>query len=59
MAKLFSKKHKYEISPNQELYAYGVGNIVSSFFGGFPACVGLSRCVIVEDVGGKTQVIFK
>ncbi|RNA41964.1 solute carrier family 26 member 10-like [Brachionus plicatilis] len=56
MAKLFAKKHKYEISPNQELISYGVGNIVSSFFSGFPSCVGLSRCVIVEDVGGRTQV---
>ncbi|CAF0955390.1 unnamed protein product [Brachionus calyciflorus] len=56
MAKLFAKKHKYEISANQELVAYGIGNIVSSFFSGFPACVGLSRCVILDGVGGKTQV---
>jgi MFS superfamily sulfate permease-like transporter len=33
-----------------------VGNVVSSFFSGFPACVGLSRCVILDDVGGRTQV---
>lgn len=56
MAKLFSNKHKYDINPNQELYAYGIGNIASSFFGGFPSCVGLSRCVIVDSVGGRTQV---
>lgn len=75
MAKLFAKKHKYEIKANQvssikhtaaylslifyflkELFAYGVGNIVIAFFRGFPACVGLSRCVILDGVGGKTQV---
>jgi MFS superfamily sulfate permease-like transporter len=39
----------------KELLAYGVGNIVSGFFQGFPACVGLSRCVILDSVGGKTQ----
>jgi len=58
MAKLFAKKHKYEIKANQELFAYGVGNIVIAFFRGFPACVGLSRCVILDSVGGKTQVNF-
>ena len=56
MAKLFAKKYNYEIRPNQELFAYGVGNVVVSFFNGFPACVGLSRCVILDGVGGKTQV---
>jgi MFS superfamily sulfate permease-like transporter len=40
----------------KELFAYGVGNIVSSFFGGFPGCVGLSRCVIFDGVGGRSQV---
>ena len=41
----------------QELLAYGIGNIIISFFSGFPGCVGLSRTVIFDDVGGQTQVI--
>jgi MFS superfamily sulfate permease-like transporter len=85
MARLFAKKHKYEIKPNQviilfkvklkkytplkiktksinkqkfskELFAYGVINIVASAFKGFPGCVSLSRCVILDGVGGRTQV---
>jgi hypothetical protein len=56
MAKLFATKYKYQISPNQELFAYAVGNIVTAFFNGFPACVALSRCAVVEGTGGKTQV---
>ncbi len=56
MAKLFATKYKYQISPNQELFSYAVGNIVTSFFHGFPACVALSRCAVVEGTGGKTQV---
>lgn len=57
MAKLFATKYKYQISPNQELFSYAVGNVVTSFFRGFPACVALSRCAVVEGTGGKTQVI--
>lgn len=56
MAKLFATKYKYQISPNQELFAYSAGNIVLGFFNGFPACVALSRCAVVETTGGKTQV---
>lgn len=36
--------------------AYGIGNVIAGVFKGFPACVGLSRCVILDGVGGKTQV---
>ncbi|CAF0940342.1 unnamed protein product [Rotaria sp. Silwood1] len=57
MAKLFATKYKYQISPNQELFAYAVGNIVTSFFRGFPACVALSRCAVLEGTGGKTQIV--
>lgn len=56
MAKLFATKYKYQISPNQELFAYSTGNIILGFFHGFPACVALSRCAVVETTGGKTQV---
>lgn len=54
MAKLFAKRYKYTIRPNQELFAYGIGNFLSSLFKGFPTCVGLSRCVILEGTGAKT-----
>ncbi len=33
-----------------------MGNIVTSFFKGFPSCVALSRMAILDGVGGKTQV---
>jgi MFS superfamily sulfate permease-like transporter len=56
MAKLFAKKYDYNIRSNQELLAYGVGNFLSSWFSGFPSCVGLSRCAILEGTGGKTQL---
>lgn len=58
MAKFFAKKYKYDISPNQELFSYGTGNILSSFFQGYPSCVSLSRCAILEATNAKTQVIL-
>ena len=56
MAKVFAKKYNYELAPNQEAFAYGMGNLITSLFKGFPACVALSRSAILDGVGGKTQV---
>ena len=56
MSKYFSKKHNYEIDPNQELFSYGMGNFLTSFFEGFPAGGGLTRSLIMESTGAKTQV---
>ncbi|GAB6029462.1 hypothetical protein CHUAL_005218 [Chamberlinius hualienensis] len=56
MAKLFAKKHKYDIYANQELLAMGIANVISSFFSCFPCSASLSRSLIQEGTGGKTQV---
>ncbi|KAK6995100.1 solute carrier family 26 member 6 [Biomphalaria glabrata] len=56
MAKMFAKKHNYSIDANQELLAYGTCNIISSFFSSFASAASLSRSVVQENVGGKTQV---
>lgn len=56
MALIFAQKNKYEIDPNQELLAQGAGNIVGSFFSCAPFAASLSRSVIQETVGGKTQL---
>ncbi|XP_043232164.1 prestin-like isoform X2 [Amphibalanus amphitrite] len=55
MAQLFAKKHEYVVDANQELIAYGVGNIASSFFACAPMAASLSRSLIMENVGGRTQ----
>lgn len=36
-AKVFASRHRYNVSPNRELVAYGMSNIVGSLFGGYPA----------------------
>lgn len=56
MSKIFAKKHNYEIDSNQELLASGAANIVTSCFSGFMSSASLSRSLVQEAVGGKTQV---
>ena len=43
LAKSFSVKHEYEISPLQEALAIGVGNTVGSVFGTITSTSSLSR----------------
>lgn len=56
MVKLFAKKHDYEVDANQELIAYGISNAISSMFNCFLSSVSLSRSLVQEQVGGKTQL---
>jgi solute carrier family 26, other len=56
MALIFGQKLKYEIDFNQELLAMGIGNILASFFSCFPFSASLSRSLIQQAVGGKTQL---
>jgi solute carrier family 26 protein len=56
MACLFARKHKYDIDSTQELYAYGISNIFSSFFHCFPSAASLSRSSVLEGAGGKTML---
>ncbi|XP_049272773.1 sulfate anion transporter 1 isoform X1 [Rhipicephalus sanguineus] len=56
MAKLFAKRHHYQIDPNQELNALGAANVITSFLGCYPCAVSLSRSSVQEKAGGQTQV---
>ncbi|GAB6029461.1 hypothetical protein CHUAL_005217 [Chamberlinius hualienensis] len=56
LAKIYAKKHKHDVDPNQELFAYGAGNVVGGFFLCFPSCGSLSRSSVQEGSGAKTQV---
>ncbi|KAJ8957239.1 hypothetical protein NQ318_007803 [Aromia moschata] len=56
MALIFAQKLDYEVDPNQELLAMGIGNVVGSFFSCMPFCASLSRSLIQQVVGGKTQL---
>ncbi|RWS19924.1 solute carrier family 26 member 10-like protein, partial [Leptotrombidium deliense] len=56
LAKIFAKKHKYRIKPNQELIALGTANTIASFFACYPCSASLSRSSVLERTGGKTQI---
>ncbi|KAK0090530.1 hypothetical protein PV325_012584 [Microctonus aethiopoides] len=56
MALIFAQKLRYEIDSNQELFAMGISNIAGSFFSCMPFSASLSRSLIQQTVGGKTQI---
>ncbi|XP_061941531.1 solute carrier family 26 member 6 isoform X2 [Apis cerana] len=56
MALIFAQKLNYKINSNQELLAMGLSNVVGSFFSCMPVSASLSRSLIQQTVGGRTQI---
>lgn len=55
-AKSFARRNRYEIDANQELIAFGVCNITTGLFQGFPVTGADSRTAVNNAMGGKTQL---
>ncbi|KAM4711683.1 prestin isoform 1-T2 [Anableps anableps] len=56
LAKIFALKHGYSVDGNQELIALGICNFMSSFFHTFAITSSMSRSLVQESTGGKTQI---
>ena len=56
-AKSFARRNRYEIDSNQELIAFGSGNIASGLAQGFPVTGADSRTAVNDAMGGKTQLV--
>ncbi|XP_015253121.1 PREDICTED: prestin [Cyprinodon variegatus] len=56
LAKTFALKHGYSVDGNQELIALGVCNFTGSFFHTFAITCSMSRSLVQESTGGKTQI---
>jgi high affinity sulfate transporter 1 len=56
VAKLYANKNNYYVSPNRELVAVGMANIVGSFFGTYPAFGSLTRSSVANLMGAVTQL---
>ncbi|XP_061662808.1 prestin isoform X1 [Syngnathoides biaculeatus] len=56
LAKIFALKHNYTVDSNQELIAFGLCNFASSFFQTFTITCSMSRSLVQESTGGKTQI---
>lgn len=54
LAKIYAKKHKYTVSPNQELIAMGVADVFASFFGCYPMGAAITRSAVQERSGVKS-----
>ncbi|KAL2102471.1 hypothetical protein ACEWY4_001639 [Coilia grayii] len=56
LAKIFALKHGYSVDGNQEMIALGLCNFISSFFQTFAITCSMSRSLVQESTGGKTQI---
>ncbi|XP_041837406.1 solute carrier family 26 member 6, like [Melanotaenia boesemani] len=56
LGKTFAVKHGYKVDNNQELVALGLSNALGGFFHCFSVCSSMSRSLIQETTGGKTQM---
>ena len=56
VGRTFARLHRYEILPNRELIALGIGNIAGGFTGGYPTAGGFSRTAVNARAGARTQL---
>ena len=57
IAKAVNKNHKnYKVQATPELYAIGIANVVGSLFMSYPVAGGLSRTVVNDQSGAKTNM---
>nr|XP_020471594.1 solute carrier family 26 member 6-like [Monopterus albus] len=56
LAKTFALKHGYKVDNNQEIIALGLSNSIGSFFYCYTVTSSMSRSLVQETTGGKTQV---
>jgi high affinity sulfate transporter 1 len=56
VAKYYAMKHHYGVSPNRELVALGIANLIGSFFKIYPSFGSLTRSAISDMAGARTQV---
>lgn len=56
LGKSFAAKYDYSISPNRELFAIGMANIVGAFFQSFSISGSFSRTAVNAEAGARTPV---
>ncbi|XP_043960053.1 solute carrier family 26 member 6 isoform X2 [Gambusia affinis] len=56
LGKTFALKHGYKVDSNQELVSLGLCNTIGGFFGCYAVSSSLSRSLVQESTGGKTQI---
>lgn len=56
VAKVYARRNRTEIDPNQELIALGGANLSAGLFGGFPVTGGFSRTAVNANAGARTPL---
>src|SRR5262249_23147334 len=55
-ARTFALKHRYDISPRQELLGLGAASLLAGLFQGYPIAGGLSQTAVNERGGARTPL---
>jgi sulfate permease, SulP family len=56
VAKVYARRHRYEVDANQELVGLGYANVASGLFGGYPVTGGFSRTAVNNTAGARTPL---
>ena len=56
VAKVYARRHRYELDANQELIGLGAANLASGLFGGYPVTGGFSRTAVNDSAGARTPL---
>uniref|UniRef100_A0A8C9S0S0 Solute carrier family 26 member 6 n=1 Tax=Scleropages formosus TaxID=113540 RepID=A0A8C9S0S0_SCLFO len=56
LGRIFALKYGYRVDSNQELVAFGLSNAIGGVFQCFAISCSMSRSLVQESTGGKTQV---
>jgi SulP family sulfate permease len=56
VAKVYARRHRYEVEANQELIGLGAANVASGLFGGYPVTGGFSRTAVNDTAGARTPL---
>ncbi len=56
VAKVYARRHRYDVDANQELVGLGMANVASGLFGGYPVTGGFSRTAVNDTAGARTPV---
>ncbi|MFA9563139.1 MAG: SulP family inorganic anion transporter [Acidimicrobiales bacterium] len=56
VAKVYARRHRYDVDANQELVGLGMANVASGLFGGYPVTGGFSRTAVNDTAGARTPL---
>jgi SulP family sulfate permease len=56
VAKVYARRNRYELVPNNELVGLGAANVASGLFGGYPVTGGFSRTAVNATAGARTPL---